>query len=40
MRTYLWVIFLIFSMMGVYIALLPVAAWKSSNPSVSSSGPF
>jgi hypothetical protein len=40
MRAYLWVIFLIFGMMGLYIALLPVAAWTGSNPSAASSGPF
>jgi hypothetical protein len=40
MRTYLWVIFIIFGMMGVYIALLPIAAWSGSNAGITSSGPF
>jgi hypothetical protein len=40
MRTYLWVIAIIFGLMGVYVALLPIAVWSDSRASVSTTGPF
>jgi len=40
MRMYLWLVFIIFGLMGVYIALLPIASWSDSKTAVASSGPF
>ena len=39
MRTYLVVILLIVSMMGAYVALLPLTATSDTNGGISAAGP-
>ncbi|MDR3530466.1 MAG: hypothetical protein P4L90_07950 [Rhodopila sp.] len=39
MRTYLFVVGIIVSLMGAYIALLPLTAWSDANAGISGAGP-
>jgi hypothetical protein len=40
MRVYLWVVLMIFGLMGAYLALVPIAAWSDSNKATTHTGPF
>jgi hypothetical protein len=40
MRVYLWVVLMIFGLMGAYLALVPIAVSPDSNRTASSTGPF
>jgi hypothetical protein len=39
MRTYLVIVLIIVSLMGAYVALVPVASWSDANTSLSGAGP-
>lgn len=40
MRTYLVLIGLIVGMLGLYVALLPLAAWSDAKAGIAAPGPF
>jgi hypothetical protein len=40
MRVYLWVVFMIFGLMGAYVALVPIVVRSETNKAATSAAPF